>query len=371
MPNIETNPTNIQETEKISSENHEKSKDISVNDMANNFSTELNNLVEPSALEKETNISELHLPPDDVQNNLEEISEINQEERELTKEWEGKSKEIINNQNEINKNSGEISAISHIEHESKENSKKLINEENEKTPNESNADLWIKAVEQNFGINDFNPGQFLRTRKDVDKINKALSEGKDQAYIDNNIEDYKIQDYDQLLLTYNRMKDIENEQKGSIKLLNEKLGIVNFQRYSKEMLLSQLQETDPTKEIGLFLSSVADHNGAFDREELYEKIYTNIKDNLNIKIVEASSKTELKKQLINIQKEINENKSGKIKFAMISAHSQKEQFYLTDEPEKKFIHKDDIEKNSPKLKHLFADNAQVIGNSCSAGALNG
>jgi hypothetical protein len=63
---------------------------------------------------------------------------------------------------------------------------------------------------------------------------------------------------------YMNIRFLENENPGICKVLYEKFGIVNFSRYSKELLIQQagLSDEQITDADTLVISSVADHNGA-------------------------------------------------------------------------------------------------------------
>lgn len=90
------------------------------------------------------------------------------------------------------------------------------------------------------------------------------------------------------------MEELEKEVPGSVKMLNEKSGIVNFQRYPKEILINQLKDINQQKGVGFLVFAESDHNGAFDNQkEIWKKIYNERKDYLNFRIVECRSKLDL------------------------------------------------------------------------------
>ena len=229
---------------------------------------------------------------------------------------------------------------------------------------------WRKAAEEQFGIKDFNLELFERTHLKQEAVSVAFASGKNWDFIYDNIDEF-IEDisYDEAVRAFESMRELDTEIPGSAKDLHEKLGINNFQRYPKEILLNQLNNIDQEKEIGLLIFATADHNGAFDNQtEIWNKIYNERKDDLNFRIVECDSSTSLDDQLLKVKQDF----SKKISFASFSAHSYPEGFSLNGEVTGDgFVGPENIKKLSSNMKDMFADNAQVLANACSSGAING
>ncbi|MEI6529164.1 MAG: hypothetical protein WCN88_02005 [Candidatus Falkowbacteria bacterium] len=229
---------------------------------------------------------------------------------------------------------------------------------------------WRQAAEDQFGIKDFQVEKFKRVLMNDESVVKAFASGHDWNYIfDNQDKFVSGESYDAAVEVFKTMTELDEEAPGSVKKLHEKYGITNFQRYPKEILLQQLNETDKSKEIALMLFAGEDWNGAFDKQsDVWKKIYDQQKEVRNFRVVECDNNVALARELIKLKQEFK----NKVSLAILSAHSEPEGFYLgAEKDDKGYVGQDLIAKNISNLKEIFTDKAQLIGNACSSGALNG
>lgn len=275
-----------------------------------------------------------NVPTAEVVHGQTELTNLEQEEQKTITDWEQTSEAIIDSNFEIIKES------------------------------------WRAAAEEQFGITDFNVEQFRRTLFNDEAMAQAFASGKEWNEIFDTINQYITgESYDMATRAFEAMNDLEEIAPGSVKLLHEKYGISSFQRYPKEMLLNQLNETDPAKEVGLLVFGENDGNGAFDeQQELWEKMHNIKKDTLDFRIVECGSGISLAEQLVKAKEEY----AGRVSLAVMSTHSEPDGMYLgVGGTDGGFVSKDSIKELAPTLKDLFKEDAQVIANACSSGAIDG
>lgn len=230
-------------------------------------------------------------------------------------------------------------------------------------------EIWRESAEEQFGIKNFNLENFKRTVFNNEAVSAARSAGKSWEYIVANQEDFVEGDsYDEATRSFEAMGELENEKPGSVKALNEKFGIDNFQRYPKEILLNQLEDSDPEKKVGLMVFAKDDWSGSFDdQKDVWSKIYNQQKEDVNFRIVECGTKIDLARQLIKSKQDFNQ----KISLLTLSAHSSEEGFSLSVKGDEFItVGKEDI-TDSQSMKEIFAPNAQLLANACSAGAIEG
>lgn len=290
--------------------------------------TNLTELVEAET-EELTELAEIN--SDNSLDNNPELESINKEETDELNDWRETSEAIVAN-NEVEK------------------------------ANES----WQKAAEERFAIKDFNLETFKRITFNNKAVEDSFAAGKNWEYICNNMNDFvEGYSYETASKSFEVMQSLEDKVPGSVKILHEKFGITNFQRYPEEILLNQLQDGESNKNIGLLTFAVNDWNGAFDNQSnIWSKIYDNQKENLDFKIVECGSNIDLARQLISLK----ENNDKKVSLAVLSAHSSGESFSLGEENS---ISTEDIEKYGPKLKDIFSNEAQLVANACSSASVGG
>lgn len=231
------------------------------------------------------------------------------------------------------------------------------------------TEVWRKEIEERFGITDFNIEIFLRSIYNDDVVDKARAEGRDWRYIMDNCSEG--QSYDQAYRAVRAMEALEAEAPGSVKMLHEKWGITNFQRYPKDILIQQVGEIDKDKGLGLLVFAEDDYNGAFDdQQDRWSKLYDHRKNDLNFVIIESNSKLVLARKLLEVRKDTNKN----ISFAVVSAHSKAGEFYLGDKEivgDKYSVDQEDIKEFQSRAGEIFTEDAQLIGNACSSGDVNG
>lgn len=284
--------------------------------------------------------------------------------------WEKESFDNEFSSLESNWNKGNFESLAGQERETladwEKNSAEIISHPDSKAIQES----WRQAAEDQFGIKDFQVEKFKRELMDAQSVANAFDSGHDWNYIfDNKDKYFSGESYDTAVEAFKTMTELNEDVPGSVKKLHEEYGITNFQRYPKEILLQQLNEADKSKEMALILFAGEDWNGAFDKQsDIWEKIYDQQKEVRNFRIVECDNNVALARELIKLKQEFK----NKVSLAILSAHSEPEGFYLgTEKDDNRYVGQDLMARNISNLKEIFTDKAQLIGNACSSGALNG
>ena len=274
---------------------------------------------------------EIRAMADDNNGNEEGLDTLKQEEAKVMDDWENVSAEII--------------------------------EDNEEAYREG----WRSSVESYFGVADFDIENFKRPLFDMQSYSEAyhqeIAAGGDGQ---KTLEGYHVfingETYEMATKCFEAMHSVEEKKPGAVKLLHEKFGITNFQRYPVEILLQQAEELDNNKENALLAFSASDHNGAFDAQyEIWKKIYDHQQGKFNFRIVECSDKESLATQMIDLQQESEKQ----ISLMFLSAHGESQGVLLGSDDET--LLKEDI----PHIKNMFSKRAQIIANSCSAGDVDG
>lgn len=329
-----TEETFINFKEKEANSENKLKKIESLSDLLDANSGELNNLVNQS-LDMDRVLDSKDLSSIESSTEQQELIKINREEAAVMEDWQKTSEDIV-----------------------------LKNEF------ASVKESWRHSAEDQFGIKDFDVERFKRTLFNNEKIAAAFATGHDWDHIFDNLNEFTDgESYEQANNAFAIMSELEEEMPGSVKNLHENFGISNFQRYPKEILLNQLKVPDPKKETGLLLFAEDDSIGAMDKKhDILNKIYEKRKDDLNFRIAECKSGPALAQQLEKVKQDFQKN----ISLIFLSAHSEKNGFYLGDDNEKNnYVSQEEIAKIASSLKDFFAADAQVVANACSSGAING
>lgn len=238
---------------------------------------------------------------------------------------------------------------------------------------EAEAQEWADAAEkwrltgmEEFGIKDFNLEDFKRSKFiEPALIEKTLAEGKDWDYIDANPDIFKKEiSYNEILNAHKVMRELEEEIPGSVKYLHETLGITNFQRYPKELLIDQLKEPDPNKALALLAFAKEDHNGAFDQQKpIWQSVYEEQGGKYNFRVCESGSGFSLARQFLRARNDFGKE----ISEIFLNAHGNEEGFDLGEE----FVGVASMQDFTERFDGVIADNAEIIANSCSAGVAEG
>ncbi|MFZ2310967.1 MAG: hypothetical protein WAW11_05495, partial [Patescibacteria group bacterium] len=330
MVNLEKK-INLQEQEDNLENNSEQ--ELNPNSLKDNYSKTLEEIKNDSELLNNSLDDNHDLSPEELKVGQNELTSISQEENNLINDWRKVSTEIIKG--------------------------------NEEAYNES----WTQAASERFGINDFNVENFLRPNFNLEAYNQAYQEdiiagGDGQKIINQASEFIEGETYNMAVKSFEAMQLLEDEKPGSVKLLHEKFGITNFQRYPAEILLQQLNETDPQKENAFLAFSVDDHNGAFDNQlAMWKKIYKQQQAEFNFRIAECSNTEDLINQLAIFQQESEKQ----IDLMFLSAHGNPDMVQLGPDGYNDVVTREDLSE----IKNIFTDKAQIIANACSAGAING
>lgn len=171
---------------------------------------------------------------------------------------------------------------------------------------------------------------------------------------------------------------LEDERPGIARVLYEKFGIRNFERYPESVLQAQFDERDNTeKPYGVMLQATHDWNGAFGHgslggsdRQIWEKLFRQIKARYALRIVEAKNKVEVARRLIGLNKTYG--KHHKIAFALIGGHGTKDHITLGGTHRKNMILFEDLAgKAAQRTGGFFAPNPTIVLASCSTGAEGG
>lgn len=330
MINSENN-INLQE-QKANLENSSE-QELDLGSLKDNYSHNLEQIKNDSESLNGSLDNNQDLPAEELEAGQKELSSIAQEEEQSIDNWEKVSTEII------------------YGHE------------------EAYNENWAQAASERFGINDFDVETFLRPNFNLEAYHQAYQEnitagGNGQSVVEQADKFIEGETYNMAVKSFEAMQVLEEEKPGSVKLLHEKFGITNFQRYPAEILLQQLNETDPQKENAFLAFSVDDHNGAFDDQlAVWQKIYEKQQEKLNFRIAECSNKEDLINQLLVFQQESEKQ----IALMVLSAHGAPDMFQLGSDGYEDIVSKEDLSK----IKNIFTDKAQIVANACSAGAING
>lgn len=331
MPSPENNSSNNNEEHKKLE--HTSEQEINPEAFSAEKTSELQGSVEQSKI-SETRFEKIDLPSDELEQAKGEIGGIEHAENEALNDWKETSEAIANSDYEAVKQS------------------------------------WQKAAMEQFEIVDFNLDSYKRTWFDEQELAQAFTEGKDWNMIFEDTSKFtQTESYDMATKSFEAMDELEALSPGSVKKLHEEFGITNFQRYPKEILLNQMAQIDQSKEVGLMIFAANDWNGSMDTEQnLLSKIAHLRKNDLNFRIVECDSAAAMAKQLQSVKQDFEK----KISLAILSAHSEPEGFYLGNDTSRgSFVKQEEIAKAASGMKELFSEDAQIVANACSAGAISG
>lgn len=124
-------------------------------------------------------------------------------------------------------------------------------------------------------------------------------------------------------------KRLNAEKEGAAAILYSKFGIANFDRYTKEALVHQIEAQEQQVPYGVVVFPEADHNGAFfQNKEKLEKIRKKLLEGgYEMRLVEAASQFEMARRLNGMhakyaQSEDNPN-GNKMGFIILGGHGSK------------------------------------------------
>ena len=233
-----------------------------------------------------------------------------------------------------------------------------------------NADEnWRQAAAEMFGVEDFDLEQFKRSSLDDEGVRQSFAAGRDWNYIFDHEEEYiSGYSYEAANEAFLAMDELEKEMPGSVARLNKEFGIINFQRYPKEMLLGQLQAGEAGKEAALLVFAASDWNGAFDnQQEIWRRLFEEQRASRNFRIAECRTAADLKTQL----EKARQAAGQPLSFLALSAHSELDGFTLGHEEDENrgFVSQEELA--SLQLNDYLAPDAQLLANACSSAALQG
>ncbi len=170
------------------------------------------------------------------------------------------------------------------------------------------------------------------------------------------------------------MKSIERKCKGSSKILFEKYGIREFNRYPEELLLNQLANENKNIPYGVVFYPRDDHNGAFDHnKDQFSSLYNQLSPHdFGIRIFEVDGRVSIVKALVSLNKQYGEK--NKISFVIIGGHGTENTISFGDWEEQRVTLSAESVRNSVgilKLKDFFVEKPTLIAISCSTGVPEG
>lgn len=171
-----------------------------------------------------------------------------------------------------------------------------------------------------------------------------------------------------------RIISIEEQRSGGAKLLYEQFGIRNFERYPISILIGQIDTFDQKdKPYGILVGATHDWNGAFglwSNKEVWDRLYSEIGDQYDFRIVEADGKMELARRLLFLDRKYGERQ--KISFAFLCGHGTDDYIVFGGSHNRNLIHVDDLKgKGVGRSGGFFVEHPTIVLVSCSTGVPGG
>ena len=192
--------------------------------------------------------------------------------------------------------------------------------------------------------------------------------------------------YNELMHWLETIAQIERLRPGAVRVLYKEFNIRRFHRYPVEVLVKQYDERDKPVPFGIIFNGEVDSNGAFlmdSYKDLVKKFSNDLahrmnfkqspKENLSLRIVEATSQSELKEVMSRmIEKYTNHHRA---KFMVLSTHGWGGYMSIGHrEVEEDYISPKDIETNNGGIADIFGlldEDGVVIFDGCFEGKKNG
>ena len=163
------------------------------------------------------------------------------------------------------------------------------------------------------------------------------------------------------------MRNIEAEQPGGIKILNESYGICEFNRYPKEMLVDQIKYHGQDVPYGVVLFPAEDYNDAFDQDKaVLQQLYDGTKWKHISRVFEIEGRLSLARFLVDLKLKYKH----KIDFMILAGHGEKSGMEFSW---KSRLDKDVVDKSTSieSIKAMMIDEPSIALFSCSTGAEQG
>ena len=164
---------------------------------------------------------------------------------------------------------------------------------------------------------------------------------------------------------------IESQRPGIIRVLSQEFGIKNFGRYPQELLIKQYDDREnQSKSYGVILYPRSDWNGAFlQNQRVFEELAGQLEGKFSIRVVEAESKYDIARALINFRKRYP---SHKISFAIVGGHGTKDSVQFGGIDQKHLLFVQDLTgRGVQKTSEFFEPDPSIILVSCSTGTEGG
>lgn len=174
-----------------------------------------------------------------------------------------------------------------------------------------------------------------------------------------------------------QIRALESERPGICKVLSEEFGIINFNRYPRNVLIDQFDRRNDQVPYGVLVYPYADENGGFsDDEEVVDGLYGDLLvGKTALRIYEAGSGLGVFKRLSMANKRYGSNNS--ISFAVLGGHGEVDKINFGYSIEDDGFVSHDLSKSnlqgpsSQEVKSWFIEKPTIILVSCSTGADSG
>jgi hypothetical protein len=160
------------------------------------------------------------------------------------------------------------------------------------------------------------------------------------------------------------------------KFLFEEFGIMEFERYPKDMLKRQYEKSDDAETpYGIIVMPRIDqgeHAGAFAQNtQAFQELFDQIKDELNMRVLEVESKQDLARMLITLNRKYGDE--NKISFALAGGHGSLGLITLGEgKHARDFILKKDLKgRGVQRASNFFVEHPTFVLFSCSTGKEGG
>ncbi|OGF74023.1 hypothetical protein A3J56_01640 [Candidatus Giovannonibacteria bacterium RIFCSPHIGHO2_02_FULL_46_20] len=164
------------------------------------------------------------------------------------------------------------------------------------------------------------------------------------------------------------LEGIEEARPGIARFLYTKFGILDFNRYSPELLIRQYDEYE-NKELpyGVIFYPRADHNGAFyQNQQALSELSQQLQGQFAIRIGEGESKLDIVRLLRKLNKQYGN--AHKISFAIIGGHGTKDSIQFGNKAGDRYqLHIEDLQDPRVNKQSYFEEHPTLILVSCSTG----
>lgn len=166
------------------------------------------------------------------------------------------------------------------------------------------------------------------------------------------------------------MNEIEASCEGGVKLLREKYGICEFNRYPASMLIEQVRNHDKDMPYGIIMNAKDDHNDAFDNDwATYHSLEQQLDGKYVTRVFEVANSVQIMRVLAMLRKSYPDHKIG---YLIFGGHGNKDSIRLGGAQANEFTLEGlDKSTSTSSIKDMFDTEASIVLNSCSTGEAGG